>query len=71
MQILADGKPVFGPFFKMATGQLLPPEMWQTASDGGLLVLGEVDNAMKRISITPSPDTSIATLMAGGAAPRR
>ena len=35
--------------------------------DGTLLVLGQDDNSLKRLAITPSSETSLATIGGGGA----
>ncbi len=34
--------------------------------DGTLLVLGQDENSLKRITITLSPETSLATMLGGG-----
>ncbi len=39
--------------------------------DGTLLVLGQDDNSLKRISITPSPNTAVAQMLGGGTAVAR
>jgi hypothetical protein len=62
----ADGSPVFGPFFTVTqSGPVIEEEGWQMQPDGTLLVAADVDNAMKRVSVTPSPNTSLATLFGG------
>lgn len=43
-------------------------ETWQMRPHGTLSLLMQDDTALKRINITPSPDTSIASLM-GAAGP--
>ena len=40
---------------------------WDMTPDGGLSVLTQDDNNLKRITITPSAETSVATLGGGGA----
>lgn len=39
---------------------------WDMAPDGSLSVLAQDENNLKRITITPSPETSLATLGGGG-----
>jgi hypothetical protein len=66
IEVLMDGRPVFGPFFSVTqSGAVIPDEGWQMQSDGTLLFLAQVDGAMKRISVTPSPNSSWATLFGG------
>jgi len=57
----ADGQPVVegfqaGPFVD---------ETWQTTPDGGLALLMEDQTTMKRVTITPTASTSLATLFGG------
>ena len=40
---------------------------WDMLPDGSLAVLGQDENNLKRITITPSAETSVATLGGGGA----
>lgn len=66
LEVMADGSPVFGPFFTVTqSGPVIPEEGWQMQPDGTLLVVADVDNAMKRVSVTPSPNTGLATLFGG------
>ena len=59
IEVVVDGRPAFGPFFSVTqSGAVIPNEGWQMQPDGTLLFVAQVDNAMKRISITPSPNTS-------------
>jgi len=45
-----------------------PPPAWELGSDGVLTFLGPVGDVIKRFRITPSPDTSIATMLAAAEA---
>lgn len=66
LEVIADGSPVFGPFFSVTqSGPVIPDEGWQMQPDGTLLVIADIDNAMKRVSVTPSPNTSLAMLFGG------
>jgi hypothetical protein len=62
-RLFADGKPVMdgviGGAFSFAG------ETWQMGANGTLSILVQDDPSLKRISITPSPETSLATLGAG------
>ena len=64
-RVFVDGKPVVDGFPTSPGG--FAKETWQTGTDGNLLVLlqGESDNSLNRVSITPSPDLNISTLMGG------
>lgn len=64
-RVYADGKPVIEGFLTSTAG--VGKESWQLGPDGNLLVLMQDDTSLERVSITPSPNTSIATLF--GAAP--
>ena len=66
IRIFADGQPVQDGF-PISTGGF-QKETRQIGRDGNLLVLLEDGNSLKRISITPSPDTSLATVGGGGTA---
>jgi Tol biopolymer transport system component len=63
VRIFADGKPVQDGYPISTAG--FQKETWQTGPNGNLLVLLEDNSSMNRISITPSPNTSIETMMAG------
>jgi WD40 repeat protein len=39
---------------------------WDVSPDGRLSILGQDNNSLKRITITPSPETSVASLGGGG-----
>jgi len=64
-RIYVDGKPVIEGFLTTPGG--VGKESWQLGPDGNLLVLMQDDTSLKRVSITPSPNTSITTLF--GAVP--
>jgi hypothetical protein len=59
-RLFVDGKPVLesgAPSF-----QTFPKETWQTNGPSGLLVLAHDNEGYKRIGITPSPESSLATI---------
>jgi WD40 repeat protein len=65
-RVYVDGRPVTEGFLTTIPGPGGPEkESWQLGPDGNLLVLMQDDIALKRVSITPSPNTSIATLFGG------
>jgi hypothetical protein len=64
IRIFADGQPVQDGFPISTAG--FQKETWQIGADGNLLVLVEDGDSLKRISITPSPDTSLATVVGSG-----
>ena len=39
---------------------------WDFGPDGTLSFLAQDDNSLKRITITPSSETSVATMLGGG-----
>ena len=63
-RIYVDGKPVAEGDSAMAPGS--PEAWWDMAPDGSLSVLVQDENNLKRITITPSPETSLATLGGDG-----
>lgn len=66
IEVIMDGRPVFGPFFSVTqSGAVIPDEGWQMQPDGTLLLVAQVDGAMKRISITPSSNSSWTSLFGG------
>ena len=67
VRIFVDGKPVVDGF-PTATGGFAK-ETWQTGTDGNLLVLLQSDSSLNRVSITPSPDLNISTLVGGASGP--
>jgi len=69
LRIFVDGKPVFEGFPTSTAG--LTKEVWQTGPDGNLLVLLQGETALQRVSITPSPDSNIASLMSSPMSAKR
>jgi hypothetical protein len=74
-----DGKPLVrcdridgpgaGGIYSLANYQFQdPPQAWDVGSDGVLTFLGPVGDVIKRFRITPSSDTSIATMLAAAEA---
>jgi hypothetical protein len=62
-RLLADGKPILG--FSPAGALSKAPQWWDFNPDGTLSFLVQDDNSLKRITITPSPETSVATMLGG------
>jgi hypothetical protein len=61
-RVFIDGKPVYEGLY--ATGSFsLVPGSWEMAPDGTLSFVTQDDNNLKRVSITPSPETSLETLL--------
>lgn len=60
IRVFADGKAVAEGFQPAVSG--MTKETWQTTADGSLLVLVQDETTLKRLTITPSASTSIATL---------
>lgn len=60
-RIFIDGKPLVD-FY--SAGSI--PHWWDFGPDGTLSFLAQDDNSLKRITITLSPDTSLATMLGGG-----
>jgi hypothetical protein len=59
-RLFVDGKAVLetgGPSFTV-----FPPETWQTDGPSGLMLLAHDNEGYKRIRVTPSPQSSLATL---------
>jgi len=59
-RLFVDGKPVLesgAPSF-----QFFPKETWQTSGPSGLILLAHDNEGYKRVSITPSPQSSLATI---------
>ena len=66
MRIYIDGKAVAQPDFAVIPSSREP--WWDMLPDGSLAVLVQDQNNLKRITITPSADTSVATLGGNGGA---
>jgi len=63
-RIFVDGKAVAEADTAMATS---PREgWWEMGPDGSLSILAQDENNLKRITITPSPETNLATMGGGG-----
>ena len=62
-RIFVDGNPVADGFLPFSAG--FSPETWQIGPDGNLLVLLQDDTSLKRLAITPSPNTGLPTLLSG------
>ena len=62
IRLFIDGKPL-ADFFP--AGSLQVTHWWDFAPDGTLSILAQDDNSLKRITITPSSQTSLATLAGG------
>jgi hypothetical protein len=60
IRIFADGKPVAETYTAVYPA---PPGWWELSPEGALSLLGQDDTSLKRISITPSPETSLETLL--------
>ena len=65
-RLMADGKPIVD--FFPADSASSNPYWWDFNADGSLSLLAQDDNSLKRITITFSPETSVATLTGGGTA---
>ena len=63
-RIFVDGKPVRD--VEEAIDGMSREAWWDMAPDGSLSVLAQDEHNLKRITITPSPETSLATLGGGG-----
>jgi hypothetical protein len=46
-------------------GPVFAKETWQMGSDGTLSLLAQDEASLKRVTITPSPDVNISTLVGG------
>jgi Tol biopolymer transport system component len=62
-RLYQDGKPVMTGFPGAGLG--FANETWQVGTDGTLSILEQDDTALKRVTITPSPDVNISTLVGG------
>ncbi|WP_162601081.1 PD40 domain-containing protein [Occallatibacter savannae] len=65
LRIFVDGKVVADTEAAVAANS--PEAWWDMLPDGSLAVLGQDQNNLKRITITPSSETSVAALSGGGA----
>ena len=65
MRIYVDGKAVAEP--EIAISYTSREAWWDMLPDGSIAILGQDQNNLKRITITPSAETTLATLGGGGA----
>jgi len=66
-RVMVDGKPVAQTEAVATLGINNDVIKWfDFLPDGTLLVLGQDENSLKRISITPPPESSFATMLGGG-----
>ncbi len=65
-RIFVDGKPAAAGTYAGGNFFYNIPGSWDVSPEGTLSFLAQDDNSLKRISVTPSPDTSLDTLLAGG-----
>ncbi len=60
-RVYVDGKPVVEGFLPAVSG--FRKDTWQLGPDNNVLLLMQDDTSLKRVSITPSPETSLSTLL--------
>ena len=63
-RIFVDGKPLVD-FFAVSNTMSNVPSWWEFGEDGRLNFLAQDDNSLKRITITLSSETSLATMLDG------
>ena len=61
LRVFIDGKPLMD-FYSPTNVLGSAPHWWDFGPDGTVSFLAQDDNSLKRITITPSADTSVATL---------
>jgi len=61
LRLFIDGKPLVD-FYSPTNVLGAAPHWWDFGPDGTVSFLAQDDNSLKRITITPSADTSVATL---------
>jgi len=66
-RVLIDGKPLLD-FYSTRGNAAAVPHWWDFGPNGILSLLAQDDNSLKRITITLSDTTSIATMLGGGSA---
>jgi hypothetical protein len=64
-RLIADGHPILDGFPTGGGVGVFAKETFQMQPDGTLLLLAQDNTGLKRYSITPSPNTGVATLLAG------
>ena len=67
LRVFVDAKPLVD-FFSAGNALSNIPEWWDFSEDGKLMFLAQDDNSLKRITVTLSPETSLASLTGGGSA---
>jgi hypothetical protein len=65
LRVFIDGKPLVD-FYAAGNSFLSMPHWWDFGPDGKLSFLAQDDNSLKRITITLSDTTSVATMLGGG-----
>jgi hypothetical protein len=65
LRVFIDGKPLVD-FYAAGNSLSSVPHWWDFGLDGTLSLLAQDDNSLKRITITLSPETSLATMLGGG-----
>jgi hypothetical protein len=70
LRIFVDGKPL-ADFYAAGNSLSSVPHWWDFGPDGTLSFLAQDDNSLKRITVTLSPETSLATMLGGGTAVAR
>jgi len=65
LRVFIDGKPLVD-FFAAGNSFSSVPHWWDFGPDGSLSLLAQDDNSLKRITITLSDQTSLATMLGGG-----
>jgi hypothetical protein len=70
LRVFIDGKPLVD-FYSAGNTLATIPHWWDFGPDGTLSFLAQDDNSLKRITITLSPETSLATMLGGGTAVAR
>ncbi len=64
-RLMADGKPIVD-FSPAGRTVATTPQWWDFNADGSLSFLAQDDNSLKRITVTLSPDMSLATMIGAG-----
>jgi len=66
-RVFVDGKPLVE-FYSTGGNAASVPHWWDFGPDGSLSLLAQDDNSLKRITITLSEETSLATMLGSGSA---
>src|SRR5205814_9182119 len=67
LRIFVDGKPLVD-FYAAGNSFSSMPHWWDFGQDGTLSFIAQDDNSLKRVTITLSDTTSLATMAGGGSA---